>query len=295
MPPGKPNDSQNTHHFLPAAQKVKLVPMSAEQFGQQRRKKLALAAGIILGLALVCALVVWWTAAPVNAKTDFEDALLLAESGKHREALNACSRAIGNKANLTEAFQLRARLYKTLSEPENAIQDFDRLIVMRPDNLENYKLRAECLMDLGRFDAALRDYNKLVEAEPSAAAFNGRGVCYRALGDATKALADFQAAVRMDPNMDTLLQRGMALDATGNHREAIADFDRVIDLRGEVPYTYRARASAKEAMGDRAGAAEDRERARQLEYPEYQPSRSAASQGEKLKAASTSSLPREGP
>lgn len=248
-----------------------MVPMTAEDFQRRRNRKIAIWAGGIAAGVLFLALVLWTSSAPTSARNDLDDAKKLYNAGKFREAVSACDRAISAKSNLTEAYQLRGTLYTVLNEPQNAIKDLSHVIEMHPDQLDNYRLRAECYRQLGDVQSAVTDYNKIIQTKPTSAAYVGRGTCFRDLQQQQKALQDFDQAVQLEPNVDNLLQRGMAYTALGDHRKAIADYDRVVELRPDVPFTYHARAYARDAVGDPQGAAADRDKARLIEHPVVRP------------------------
>jgi hypothetical protein len=59
----------------------------------------------------------------------------------------------------------------------------------------------------------------------------------------------------------------MALQTMGDQAKAIADFNRVIELQPDLSAAFRARATAREAVGDKTGAAADRAKAQSLESP----------------------------
>ena len=272
-----PNQPRNTREFLPATQDVKFVPMSEEQFNSARNRKRWIWAGSILAGVLILSLSLWRSSKPAESQNSYNDAVKLYAAARYPETVVLLNQLIADKSNLTEAYQLRGDAYRIMNQPENAIADLTKVIETRPTVADNYHTRAQCYHDLGKFDEAIKDYNKLLELEPTASAYNGRGICYRELSQLPRALQDFSQAVQLEPNVDNFLQRGMAYASMGEHQKAIEDYNRVIELRPDVPYPYRARAFAKEALGDRAGAHSDREKARIIEYPASRPAENAKS------------------
>ncbi len=250
---------------------AQFVPMSAEDFKRTRTRKIAMWSGVVVAVLAIMGLTVWRSSIPSNARNDFDDATRMYTAGKYAEAVAALDSAIRGNVRLPESYQLRATLYRILNEPAKCIEDSTKAIELQPGSPENYKTRANAYRETGQFDKAIGDYTKLIELQPSGASYNGRGVCYRELQQLDKALEDFNKAVQMEPTIDNLLQRGMALDATGRYKEAIEDFDGAVERRPDTPYPYRARAHAREALGDKAGAASDREKARYIEYPNEPP------------------------
>jgi tetratricopeptide (TPR) repeat protein len=262
-----PSGPQNTRDFLPPTQDVKYVPMSEGDFNRARNRKILIWVGSILAGALILTLTLWKSSTPATAQKAYDDAVKLYSAGKYPEAVTLLTQAIGEKSNLIEAYQLRGNAYRFMNDPENAVADFNKVIQAHPNDPDNYRFRGQCYHDLGKFDDAIKDYNKLLELKPSAVAYNGRGICYRDLGQVGRAIEDFSKAVQLDPNIDNVMQRGMAYASINEHKKAIEDYNRVIDMRPDVPYPYRARAFAKDAIGDRSGATMDREKARGIEFP----------------------------
>lgn len=261
------NEQQNTREFLPPTQAVSFVPMTEEDFKRQGRKRIYIWIGAIAAVALIVAGTVWKSSQPAKAQTDYDDALKLFNAGRYAESIPALDRAIAGKTHLLEAYRLRGSAYRFLNKPEQAAQDFTRVIELDPDAVDERRKRAESYRELGRLEEALQDYDFVIFRRPDADTYNGRGICFRDLKRMERAIADFTRAIDLEPSVDNLLQRGMAYSTAGDQNKAIADFDRVIEIRPEMPYTYRARAFSRDAIGDHAGAAEDREKARAIEYP----------------------------
>lgn len=262
-----PDHSDNTRGFLPPTQQMNLVPMTEADFTKARRRRIWLWVGGIVGVLILIVVVLWRSSAPSAARSDFEDGTRLYNAGKYREAASAFTKAIAGNVNLAEAYQMRGTIHRILNEPEEAIADLTKVIEMRPDDVENYRVRAQAYRDLGKYAESLKDEDKVIQLKPSAEAYMRRGIAFRDTGQSAKAIEDFTRAIAIEPTVDNYLQRGMAYDASGDHRNAVADYDRVVELRPEMPYTYRARAFARDALGDRAGAEADRIRARTIELP----------------------------
>lgn len=243
------------------------VPMTEDAFRRQRMRKFYIWGSAILAVALVVVLAIWKSSQPATAHNDYDAAVNLYNSGHYRESIVALDRAIAGRGHVVEAYRLRGTAHRLLNDTELALADLNKVIEAEPSAIEDYRQRAECYRQLGQLENALRDYDFVLDRKPDADTYNGRGICYRDLKRVDRAIADFSKAIELRPTVDNYLQRGMAYDSMGDHVKAIADFDRVIETRPEMPYTYRARAFAKEALGDRAGANADREKARAIEYP----------------------------
>ena len=149
---------------------------------------------------------------------------------------------------------------------EEAMAHFNRAIQIWPGYGEAYLNRAVAEHDQSQPAAALADLDKALDLDPdSTRAHNERGQIYLESGDTRKAIAEFSRSLQVAPTVEGHYQRGEAYEKLGDHLKAIADFDAALVKSSEAPYAFRARAAAKRANGDRAGAAADEEKARWLE------------------------------
>jgi tetratricopeptide (TPR) repeat protein len=115
---------------------------------------------------------------------------------------------------------------------DKAIDDFTQAIRVRPDYLPPYLQRGEVFRTLGRFDEAISDFSEVIRRyEKSSSAYYNRGSVYLLTHKPDLALADAEEEIRQKP---------------------------------EERLGYLLRARAKLALGDQAGAAEDKAKAEEL-------------------------------
>jgi protein O-mannosyl-transferase len=144
-----------------------------------------------------------------------------------------------------------------------------RAVALDPESPLLHLFLANSLREDGRFEPALPEYSRALDAgvHRAAEAHNGRAAVYHALGRSAEALEDADAAVRLAPdNAGFLLNRGLirsGSDLTG----AIADWSAALRIDPELAPAYYSRGVAREALGDRAGAVADYERALALGLP----------------------------
>ena len=149
---------------------------------------------------------------------------------------------------------------------QEAMAHFNRAIQIWPGYSEAYLSRAVAEHDQSRPAAALADLDRALDLDPdSTRAYNERGQIYLENGDTGKAIQEFSRSIQVTPTVDGHYQRGEAYEKLGEHQKAIADFDAAILQSSEAPYAFRARAAARLASGDRAGAAADEQKARLIE------------------------------
>ena len=149
---------------------------------------------------------------------------------------------------------------------DQAMRHFDRAVQIWPEYAEAYLNRAVAEHTISQRVAALADLDKALDLDPNLTrAYNERGQIYLENGDVQKAIGDCSKSIAVKPTLDAYYQRGEAFEKLGQHEKAIADFDAAIAEFREAPYTYRARAAAERASGDRKGAQADDDRAQRIE------------------------------
>jgi tetratricopeptide (TPR) repeat protein len=99
---------------------------------------------------------------------------------------------------LEELYHWRAQCFQELGEWELAIQEYDRLIDLAPDQPGHYVDRGVLKLQQDE-DAALADFDQALSIAPHALAYNNRAALLRQRGEHDHALADAQAALALDP------------------------------------------------------------------------------------------------
>jgi tetratricopeptide (TPR) repeat protein len=147
-----------------------------------------------------------------------------------------------------------------------AIARFDRALSIAPQLADAYFERGVARHLLGESAAALADLDQALELNPDlAGAHNERGSIYRQQGDAQKAIGELSKSIQGRATTDGYYQRGQAYESLGQHQKAIDDYDQAVAQMREAPYVYRARAVAKDKIGDSEGAKQDRVKADGIE------------------------------
>ena len=147
-----------------------------------------------------------------------------------------------------------------------AIARFDRAASIMPQLAEAYLERGIARHFLGEIEPALADLNQALDLNPDlAAAYNERGTIYHERGDTQKAIEELGKSIKAQATPDGYYQRGQAYESLGQHQKAIEDYDLAVAQLREAPYVYRARALAKDKLGDAEGAKQDRAKADSME------------------------------
>jgi tetratricopeptide (TPR) repeat protein len=102
-----------------------------------------------------------------------------------------------------ELLILRGDIYRAAEEFSRALQDYTRVISVRPDSVTARVRRAEMRQAQGQYAEALGDINEALRHEPrSLQLIYRRGLILMDLGRPADALADFRAVARLSPEGD---------------------------------------------------------------------------------------------
>lgn len=154
-----------------------------------------------------------------------------------------------------------------------ALANADQAQSWLPDAPEIYYLRAHYREQAKDFSGSLEDYNKLIEMRPSfASAYSGRSVVYQRMERHREAIDDVSKAIQLRPRNDhTLLNHRAYTRAIGNLElpQALDDVQRAIDMApGEQAAYLDTRGYIYHLLGRDDEALVDLDRAVQLTVAE---------------------------
>ncbi len=92
-----------------------------------------------------------------------------------------------------------------------------------------------------------------------------RAISYMHLGQHQRAVNDIDEALRLRPDADGYYLRSVSLRALGRLDSALADCDRAIGMEPDNAASYANRAYINQALGNKAQARSDVQRARELD------------------------------
>jgi serine/threonine protein kinase/Tfp pilus assembly protein PilF len=184
---------------------------------------------------------------------------------KFAEAVVHLEQAAQLQPDELPAHLLLGRAYERLGKHDAADREIARAQALRPELALVHRERAEMLRDRRQWAEALRHFQKAIQLAPAgsaspllAADHIECGGIYFTLGRFTDALAAYDVALRLDANHALAHHlRGETLLKLNRLREAERAFDQSLRLRPGYDPALRARASARERLGDFAGAIED--------------------------------------
>ena len=177
-------------------------------------------------------------------------------SGQFDEALENFNRAIELKPDYFEAYTNCGVVLSGSGQFDKAIENFNEAIRLKPDLAVAYSNRGNALSEIGKTEEALASYHKAVLLKPDYAnALYNRGNVQRSLGLFDEALESYNEAIRLIPDYSEAYYNRSCLDEYSEVSEAEIDFmERQIkrqDLTGADRANYFfALANTYERAGD---------------------------------------------
>lgn len=121
-------------------------------------------------------------------------------SGNPQKAILDFDRAIVMDPSLASSYNNRANYYAAQGARESAIEDYDRAIDLNPFHVQARINRAVTLRELRRYDAALNGFEEaLIFRQFTGEIYAERGRTYHLRGDWNGAIADYRRALNCLP------------------------------------------------------------------------------------------------
>ncbi|MGT2501375.1 tetratricopeptide repeat protein [Bradyrhizobium guangxiense] len=146
----------------------------------------------------------------------------------------------------------RSFAYEIKGESDRAFADCARAIEIGPDHWIGRSCRADIYLALGKTELALVDFDHAVQLGPKdPRPYLGRARVFQARGDLAKALSNLDQAIEMNPNGSVLHRfRGTLHFQSGHLTEAFADLNRSNELDRKDAYTQLWLHLARRRSGD---------------------------------------------
>jgi tetratricopeptide (TPR) repeat protein len=167
----------------------------------------------------------------------------------------------GKSTPFSQAMQRGQQLVKQNDYP-NALLAFSEAVGLRPQGARALYSRGTVYQHLGKCEEAMKDYSGALHVDPKmAVAYVGMGGCLEHLHRDTEALVEFNSALQYKPDaVLALTGRGNIYLRRKQYRLALADYDKALSVNPNYAPALTNRAHAREAIGDFAGARDDRKR-----------------------------------
>lgn len=174
-------------------------------------------------------------------------------------------------ADLTEVIQCtanpydyyaRACLYRAKGSEEEALQDLNQFLKLRPQGSFARLERARLQVQRGHYLEAIEDLDQALMSDPHAvSAYELRAQLRCYLGDQEGAVTDFSQVIRLSPCAAAYYNRGVSLYHADRLDLALADLDQAIGLQPTFVAAYYARGNIRYELGEVQGALDDYDRA----------------------------------
>ena len=220
--------------------------------------------GILTGGFLLVALLA------TSASAGMSQDLSSCTAAKDRAAAAACTRVMSSGRLPREQMYIghfnRGTGYRRAGDTAKAINDFTKVLELKPDFVRAYEARGMVHADGGNRDAAMADLDEAVKRGGDQWQFHySRAVVLRADGDREGALRDLEAAMDLDREAAfPPLMRALILADQGSFEGARSEINRVLSRGSETAAAHYARASVAFAEGRVEAAEKDVDRALDL-------------------------------
>lgn len=116
------------------------------------------------------------------------------------------------------------------------------------------------------FKGAIKDYDKAIkEDKTNKDAYFNRGNCELAIKDFKNAMEDFKITIELDPKfVKAFYSRASVFVSQKQYEEALPDLDKTIDLDPTTPNALTLRGQIRAQIGNKKGACEDFNQAKQI-------------------------------
>ncbi len=140
-----------------------------------------------------------------------------------------------------------------------AIEDFDKVLALQPDNVDTLIARGNAYSQIGDNGRALADLDRAIQLAPdNAQAYVIRGLANNRRDQKQLAMQDYETALKITPRYpQALANRAALLSEEGRYGQAISDLDESIKADSDNPvayynrgYAYFARHEYDKALAD---------------------------------------------
>jgi tetratricopeptide (TPR) repeat protein len=194
-----------------------------------------------------------------------EEYLLLEDSGNHSfyaknyaQALQDFNKVIELKPNYNLGYFNRARVKSVLGDLNGEIDDYNKSIELDSTYYLSYNNRGLAKLKQENYIEALKDFNKVLILKPDALGYFTRAKIKSILRDSKGAIEDYSKVIVLDSKWAMAYNnRGLENFLIKNYNEALIDFNKAITLNTHNAEAYNFRQETKFALNDFSGCMED--------------------------------------
>lgn len=153
------------------------------------------------------------------------------QQGDRPGAIAVLDKAIEQRKDLLEAYQLRANLRSMSGDLDGAISDYSAALEINPNNAKIYERRAQFRLFKRDSAGALKDYDAAItNGLKTERVYTGRAEIKRDIGDIEGAITDYKTALTVNPSFASA-HNGLAfiLEKNGDLDGAIAHMEEFLN------------------------------------------------------------------
>ena len=144
-----------------------------------------------------------------------------------------------NNHEIAFAYNIRGISYVEKGDYPRAIKDYNAALALKP-HADFYSNRANAYGAIRQYEQAFDDINRALKIKPTYAdGYYNRGLLYNELGKFDLAVLDFTSAIKLEPAMeDAFLNRGIAFGSQKQYDKALADFNQALKIHHNFYQAY---------------------------------------------------------
>ena len=171
--------------------------------------------------------------------------------GRFRDAIEAFTKAIKIRPDVSAAYRFRAAAFRGLNDRPSSITDLSEAIKRSPDDAQLRAERASEYLKQKSFDRAIEDCNEAMRLDPGRGDVYGmRASAHGLRGDTPSALADFEQAFKTDPEhaYEYLVARGRLYMELDQYENAVRDATASLAVKDDHVPAYEMRAICRQRL-----------------------------------------------
>ena len=218
--------------------------------------------GFIVGFIIIGLCCTSFSEDSVNTSFElFISALRDFEKEDYASSLNMLNKSIQMDSSKEEAFVKRAEIFEILHKNDEALMDYNRALILRPNFDYVLFRRSKLLFDKGNTNQALNDINLSLELRKDfVEGYFRRGEIYYQLKRQQSAIIDFTKVISLDPKfVDAYLARAELFMDIKEYAKSFADLNKVLELDTKNVIALFSRGRLYEEIGEHTKAIEDYE------------------------------------
>ena len=167
-----------------------------------------------------------------SAKAFYQKGLALYGINRYQQAIECFDKAILIDGNDPRIWTSKGSILGNLGRYQQAIECFDKAILIDANDPAMLKNKGTAVHYLGNYQLAIKCFDKALNLDPNDDdTWNGKGISLDYIGRYHEAIECFDKAIKLNPKNDyTWYDKAVAFDYLKKYEEAIACYDQAIDI-----------------------------------------------------------------